>query len=198
MRLYTPVRALPLAVLVCLVAGGCGFRVPLPPVELTVGPTARVDFGPGPGTPGGAPLNNAELPLPAICLLPSEADLDALVREAVGDFLADLVRVERVGIARLSATADAGSFDSLTRVAVRLRVDGPGGGRIPVGEVRDLEGLGQAFTIVPEAPVDLLPLLQATAPGCVIPELALDGRVPRQPTSFRSTIQIVVESSAGF
>ena len=66
-------RFLRLGLVCCalLAAAGCGgLRVPLPAVEIDIGPSEVVEFGPAPGVPGGSPLNAARLELEANCCCP--------------------------------------------------------------------------------------------------------------------------------
>lgn len=185
--------------LVCctfLAAAGCGgFRVPLPAVDIEIGPSAVVEFGPAPGVPGGAPLNAARLELEANCVLPTEDEMRALLVESVGGLLAGFVRIERIDFAGMTTTAESGAFNTLSRVALFLQTDT--GLSVSLGESASMEGLGESFTIAPDLPVDLLPLLQAADGGCVTPVLEVDGRVPRTPVSFRNTLTVLVQASAG-
>lgn len=135
---------------------------------------------------------SADVVLGAFCDLFDEEDLDAMVRAAAGDLIADLVVITRVELESVDITATAGDFAAYTDAELRMTVVNPVEAPLSLGTARNSEGLGSAFGLTREIPVDLLNELEDGQ--CGVPTLHLDGGGLLQPgdTTFNAGVSVLV------
>lgn len=120
-----------------------------------------------------AASGSADVSLGAICGLFNDAELDAMVREAAGPLIPDLVTVTRVMLVSTDVQATEGNFDPFETAVLDLTIEGSGGETLLLGTAANNEGLGTAFSLRLNSPVDLLNDLEADE--CGSPTLHLDG-----------------------
>lgn len=184
-------------ILMLAILCGCGGLVPtLPPVQYTVRPAGSISFGPSSGLPGGTPLNDQPISLQASCVLPSELDLIDFIRRTAGDTIAGFVDLSRVEFTQLDVRASQGTFNSLTRVTLSLASDKV----IPLanltlGQIASEDGLGYAFVLLADSPVDLLPFLTEIEGDCASLVIQVTGRVPREDVVFNTEISLTVHGT---
>lgn len=146
---------------------GCaGF--PLPPIPVEIVLVENVEI------PALAAIaGSADVSLGVVCDLFTPESLDAMVREAAGDRIGDLVSITRVDLVATDITATGGDFDPFETATLDLVIEGSGGEAFILGTAANNEGLGTEFSLTLDNPVDLLNDLEEDA--CGSPELHLDG-----------------------
>lgn len=181
-------RAAAPAMLAALLPGCAG--TPLPPVTVTLDVVQGVEIPAVIVATG-----SADVPLAPICGLFDEEDLDAMVREAAGDLIADFVIVTGVDLEATHIDAVEGTFAPFTDAALSLTILEPGGETLLLGDAADGNGLGTAFDMTKTPPVDLLNDLDADQ--CSSPTLHLDGGAPLEPRDItfdvRATVVVSLE-----
>tara|TARA_R110001592_G_scaffold308236_2_gene582248 strand:+ start:609 stop:1205 length:597 start_codon:yes stop_codon:yes gene_type:complete len=138
------------------------------PIEVTIELVRNVEISATDAATGSAEVN-----LPAFCDLFSPEQLDALIRNAAGDLIADLVTITGVELKSTEIVATEGTFDPFDTATLRLTVLEPGAEPLLLGAAADNNGLGTSFSLTQETPVDLLNDLKDGQ--CGIPTLSLDG-----------------------
>jgi len=124
----------------------------------------------------------------AFCDLFSEEELDALIRQFGGDLVADIVDITGVELTKVTVSATSGNFDTFTSSDLGLIFlgDDP----LPLGEASDSQGLGGAFDLTQDVPVDLLNDLEDG--DCGAPTLHFEGDQPEGDITFNTTATLKV------
>lgn len=120
-----------------------------------------------------AASGSADVSLGTICGLFNDAELEAMVREAAGPLIPDLLTVTRVTLVSTDIQATEGNFDPFETAVLDLTVEGSGGETLLLGTAANNNGLGTAFSLRLNSPVDLLNDLEEDE--CGSPTLHLDG-----------------------
>jgi hypothetical protein len=126
-----------------------------------------------------------------VCGLFNEEELEALVRAAAGDLIADLAVITRVDLKSTDITATAGNFDPFETAELDIDVDGSDDPLI-LGTAADNDGLGTEFSLTLDEPVDLLNDLNEDQ--CATPVLHLDGAgfLEAEAITFDVTVTLLV------
>jgi len=128
-----------------------------------------------------------EMPIPAVpmCTLPDRADLDEMIRQAVGGVVAGMIKLEKLELLEVNIIATSGDFNSLDWLSMYYQpkpVLGIGQPVVELGETYSETGLGTAVTLIPDEPVDFLQLIDEIAAnpaeGCPKFGVRLNGVVP--------------------
>lgn len=127
--------------------------------------------------------------LSVFCDLLSEEDLDAMIRQHAGDLIADLVDITKVELHHVTVDAIGGNFDSFTNSDLSL-VFLPPTAPVLLGEAEDANGLGEAFELSLEEPVDLLNDFDDG--DCGVPTLHLEGDQPEDDIAFDTSVTLLV------
>ena len=165
---------------------GCaGF--PLPPVPVEVVLIENVEI-----SALAAIAGSANVSLGVVCDLFTPEELDAMVREAAGDLIGDLVTITRVDLAATEITATEGNFEPFETATLDLVIEGSGGEALIVGTAVENEGLGTEFSLTLDNPVDLLNDLEEDE--CGSPVLHLDGAgfLEAESITFDVTVRLMV------
>lgn len=165
---------------------GCnGFE--LPPVPVTLPLAQNVEFSGATAVAGAA-----EVPLSFFCALFNEEELDAMVREAAGDLIADLVTITRVELAATVITATEGDFAPFTDSTLTLSLLELGAPPLVLGTASANDGLGGVFSLTKGSPVDLLNDLEEGQ--CGIATLRLEGADLLEPddATFDVSVELLV------
>ncbi len=165
---------------------GCdGFAFPGIPVELPLAQGVELSAV-------SAAAGSVELPLAFFCDLFNEEELDAMLRAAAGDRIADLLTITRVELDAAEITATEGSFEPFTRSTLVLHLLDVGSAPLTLGAAADDSGLGVAFALTRERPVDLLNDLEDGQ--CGVPTLRLEGASPLEPedVTFDVGVRVLV------
>lgn len=120
-----------------------------------------------------AASGSADVSLGEVCGLFNDDELDAMVRAAAGDLIADLTTITRVELRSTEITATEGDFDPFETAVLDLTIEGSGGETLLLGTAANNDGLGTAFSLRLNSPVDLLNDLEEDE--CGSPTLHLDG-----------------------
>lgn len=182
-RIFPLWAALP-AIALCL--GGCT-GTPLPPVEVTLPVTMDVTIPAASMATG-----SVDVSLGAFCGLFNQEDLDARVREAAGDLIADLVTVTSVELASTNIVATDGTFAPFTSARLTLTILELGGETLLLGAAANNAGLGTEFFLTQDTPVDLLNDLEEDQ--CGSPTLHLEGAAILEPRdiTFDASVTVLV------
>jgi len=140
----------------------------LPPIEVNIALAQNIQI-----SAASAIAGSADVTVGAFCDLFSEEQLDALVRAAAGDLIADLVTFTSVELAAVTITATEGTFAPFTTATLTLTILEAGAEPLLLGAAADNSGLGTSFVLTQDTPVDLLNDLEDGQ--CGIPTLSLDG-----------------------
>jgi hypothetical protein len=171
---------------------GCnGFALPPVPVEL---PLAQdVEFSGATAVAGAV-----EVPLTFFCALFNEEELDAMVREAAGDLIADLVTITRVELAATVITATEGNFAPFTDSTLTLSLLELGAPPLVLGTASANEGLGGLFSLTRGTPIDLLNDLDEGQ--CGLATLRLEGAdlLEPQDATFNVSVELMVFAELSF
>jgi hypothetical protein len=138
-----------------------------------------------------AASGEVDVPLGEVCGLFNEEELEALVRAAAGDLIADLTTITRIDLKSTDVSATAGNFNPFETAELDIDVDGSDDPLI-LGTAVDNDGLGTAFSLTLDDPVDLLNDL--TEDQCATPVLHLDGAgfLEAEAINFDVTVKLVV------
>lgn len=138
-----------------------------------------------------AASGQADVALGEVCGLFNEEELEALVRAAAGNLIADLAVITRVDLESTDITATAGNFDPFETAELDIDVDGSDDPLI-LGTAADNDGLGTEFSLTLENPVDLLNDLNEDQ--CATPVLHLDGAgfLEAEAITFDVTVTLMV------
>lgn len=138
-----------------------------------------------------AASGQADVALGEVCGLFNEEELDALVRAAAGNLIADLAVITRVDLKSTDVTATAGNFDPFETAELDIDVDGSDDPLI-LGTAADNDGLGTEFSLTLDEPVDLLNDLNEDQ--CATPVLHLDGAgfLEAEAIAFDVTVTVLV------
>ena len=190
-RRYFTVRAVAMLVLTSVALVGCGGGcIQIPPVDFTV--TLMEDVS----VPGLGPLawiatvQNQEIPLPETCDLPDVGDYRQELVDAVGEFLAGLITIDRVDLTKVVFAASEGDFHTLTRLRMVLVV---GAAEYDLGTADSASGLGSRFELVPPAAIDLMEVLDGVS--CISAVLFVDGSPPETSLTFDVDAELEVTAS---
>ena len=124
----------------------------------------------------------------AFCDLVNKEDLDALIRQFGGDLIADLVEITRVELDGVTITATSGNFDTFTSSDISLVF--LAADPLQLGIADDAQGLGSAFELTQDEPVDLLNDLEDGE--CGAPTLHLEGEAPAADITFSTDARLKV------
>jgi hypothetical protein len=173
------------AVATALMPGCNGFE--LPPVPVTLPLAQNVEFSGATAVAGAV-----EVPLSFFCALFNEEELDAMVREAAGDLIADLVTITRVELAATVITATEGDFAPFTDSTLTLSLLELGAPPLVLGTAAANDGLGGLFSLTKVTPVDLLNDLEEGQ--CGIATLRLAGADLLEPgdATFDVSVELLV------
>lgn len=180
------ITALALGAVAAVLMSGCnGFA--LPPVPVTLPLAQDVEFS---GTT--AVAGAVEVPLTFFCALFNEEELDAMVREAAGDLIADLVTITRVELAATVITATEGDFAPFTDSTLTLTLLDLGAPPLVLGTASANQGLGGLFSLTRGTPVDLLNDLEEGQ--CGLATLRLEGADLLEPgdATFDVSVELLV------
>ncbi len=138
-----------------------------------------------------AASGEADVALGEVCGLFNEEELEAMVRAAAGNLIADLTDITRVDLKSTDITATEGSFDPFETAELDIDVDGADDPLI-LGTAADNDGLGTEFSLTLENPVDLLNDLSEDQ--CNTPVLHLDGAgfLEAEAITFDVTVTVMV------
>lgn len=170
---------------------GCaGF--PLPPIPVEVVLTENVEI-----SALAAIAGSADVSLGVVCDLFTPEELDAMVREAAGDLIGDLVTITRVDLVATDITATEGNFEPFETATLDLLIEGSGGEALILGTAANNEGLGTEFSLTLDNPVDLLNDLEEDE--CGSPELHLDGAgfLEAEAITFDVAVRLLVYTEVG-
>src|SRR5690606_24979515 len=103
-----------------------------------------------------AGTGSADVPLGIFCGLFNAEDLDAMVREAAGDAIADLVVITKVELTSTNIMATDGTFAPFTTSTFTLTRLDLSGETLLLGAAANNDGLGTSFLLTQDSPVDLL------------------------------------------
>lgn len=187
-----PTRPLPtrlfllalLLVLPTLQLSGCN-GIALPPIPVTLNLLSDVDVSGAAAADG-----SAEVTLGAFCDLFTEEDLDAMVRAAAGDLIADLVTITSVELASTNLMATSGTFQPFSTAELTLTVLEPGADSLLLGAAADNAGLGTMVSLTQNNPVDLLNDLEDGQ--CGVPTLRLAGASALEPGDIQFDVSVSV------
>lgn len=163
---------------------GCN-GIALPPIPVTLNLISNVDVSAASGSTGSADVN-----LGAFCDLFTEEDLDAMVRAAAGDLIADLVTITSVELASTNLTATEGTFQPFTTAELTLTILEPGADALLLGAAADNDGLGTMVSLTQNNPVDLLNDFEDGQ--CGVPTLRLAGANALEPGDIRFDVSVSV------
>jgi len=184
------VPAAALSILALASLSGCnGFRLPPIPVALPL--AQNVEFS---GATAGA--GTVEVPLTFFCALFNEEELDAMVRAAAGDLIADRVTITRVELAATVIAATEGDFASFTDSTLTLTLLELGAPPLVLGTAKADDGLGDLFSLTKGTPVDLLNDLEEGQ--CGIATLRLEGADLLEPEDATFDISVELRVFAEF
>lgn len=169
---------------------GCA-GAPLPPVTVTLLLAEDVEI-PAASLVAGS----AQVTLGAFCGLFNREDLDAMVRAAAGDLIADLVEVTRVELTSTEIVATDGTFQPFTSAMLTLTILELGGETLLLGAVADGGGLGVAPSLLGDPPVDLLNDLEEDQ--CGSPTLHLEGADILEPGGITFDVSVTVTVFTAF
>lgn len=165
---------------------GCaGFPLPPIPVEFVLVENVEI--------PALAAIaGSADVSLGVICDLFTPQELNTMVREAAGDLIGDHLTITRVDLEATDITATDGNFDPFETATLDLVIEDSGGEALILGTAANNEGLGTAFSLTLENPVDLLNDLEEGE--CGSPELHLDGAgfLEAESVTFDVTVRLMV------
>lgn len=178
-----PLLAL-LLTLFSLPLSGCN-GIALPPIPVTLNLLSDVEVSAAAAAGGSAEVN-----LGAFCDLFTEEDLDAMVRAAAGDLIADLVTITSVELASTNLMATAGTFQPFTTAELTLTVLEPGADALLLGAAADNAGLGTMISLTQNNPVDLLNDLEDGQ--CGVPTLRLAGANALESGDIRFDVSVSV------
>ncbi len=168
-----------IAVLIATQLSGCG-GIPLPPFAITI------DLAGGTITPTEVGVSGeVTVPIGAFCDLLDADSLDATIRQAAGDLVADLVTITAVELQSVQVSASAGNFSTFTAVSLTLDGTPP----LPLGAAADTNGLGTSFTLEQETPVDLIGDLDGQ---CGVANALLVGSTPAEDITYTTTATVLV------
>jgi len=176
-----------------LLSGCFGEKIGLPPVTVTMPVVQGIQFGPSSGLTPGRTLNGYTLVDGLTCNLPTEDDVMAEVRRQAGGTIAGMISLERVEVNRVTLTASAGDFSSLTGLFLGFVTVGLGGVTpVPLGIAANPQGFGATVNVLPLGSVDLLPILKQPAPTCGAAVVTVVGEAPQTDTTLDVSMQVTV------
>ncbi len=157
MKLRHVVRFTKHFALVALLTGLAGTQlsacngIPLPPIPVTVSLLVDANIATNAGLDGATQVN-----LGAFCDLFTEEDLNAMIRAAAGDLIADIATLTSVELAATNIMVTTGTFDPFTTAELTVDITGSSADPLLLGTAADNDGLGTSFTLTQNTPVDLL------------------------------------------
>lgn len=157
--------------------------VQLPPIPVTLEVAQEVQVSALAASSG-----SANVELDAICELFNDAELDAMVREAAGNLIADMTTVTSVTLASTDVTATEGDFVPFTTASLDLMILEPGNETLLLGTAANNDGLGDRFLLTLDMPVDLLNDLEEN--DCGSPMLHLEGADPFEAEAVTFTVSV--------
>jgi len=139
----------------------------------------------GQADPGDVLTPDMDIPAVPICTLPDSDDLDEMVRDAVGGFVAGMLDVERLELVDITIRATENDFNTLTDLSMYYEpkpILGVVQRAVDLGETSSESGLGSIITLQPPEPVDFLHLIENNeanpAPDCPKFDVRMRGTVP--------------------
>lgn len=165
--------------------GGC-YQPPPVKINVTLLNNATI-----PGLPLGELFEEDHIfDLPRICNLPSLSAVENFIRAALGNTIADRVKIEKVEVGRVTFAAKSGSFSTLRSLSMAFIANG---NTYVLGQATNADGLGAGFDLIPEQPVDLLNIFFVEgSDGCINAQVGLIGGVPTETLVFDVTAELIV------
>ncbi len=186
-------------ILAALLGTGCSQSVTVP-INLVDGFTIPNLGGIVAGQPIPDDLNIPSLPVCAS--MPSRAELENLLADAVGPLFAKLVHIESVSLVQTTLTATAGSLADITYFGMYWQpspVAGVAQPQVDLGYKSDTNGLQSPLELIPSSPVDFLTLVdnESGNPEGECPSLGVTirGRVPEPEDMPAISMQIKIKIS---
>ena len=141
--------------------------------------------GYGGADPGDVITPDMDIPSVPVCTMPDRDDVDEMVREEVGGFVAGMLEVERLELVDIMIEATESDFNSLTELSIYYEpkpILGVAQPAVELGEISSESGLGSTITLQPGDPVDFLDLIEDNeanpAPDCPKFDVRMRGIVP--------------------
>jgi hypothetical protein len=113
--------------------------------------------------PGDPITPDMDIPPVPVCTLPDSDGVDAMIQDAVGDFVGGMVEMERLELLDVTIRATQGDFNSITELSMYYEpkpVLGVAQPVIELGEASSSGGLGSTITLEPPDSVDFLELIE--------------------------------------
>lgn len=133
----------------------------------------------------------------ALCQLVTEDEVNAMLRDQVGEVVASLLRVTELDVREITIEAYSGDFSGLRQIAVYyLPVADDSGGEEPIllGEAQSLVGFSSVITLTPPDSVDLLPIIRDhednSGDKCPSLIISVTGYTPDSPIEWNATITV--------
>jgi hypothetical protein len=147
------------------------------------------------GTAVPLPLVDAPVPLGGTCNLPSEEDLQAMIRAEVPSFLADWVTLESAELESVTfstAAGSAGNFSTLNEMTLdivffnanEVAID-----RFTLSSAMNPDGFGERLVLGIAPPADLLAILRE-APDCAGVAVTVSGSTPSEDITFDVSVRV--------
>ena len=180
-------------------AASCSRKIPVT-VTVPISLGSGFEFGDFGGAPGGTEIPGIATLFVSLCSLPTPEDIDATIRDSLGDVLGDLIEVQSLELQSLTLEATEGDFTSLrtlTLLWLPKPVNDVDQDPVELGAADSDTGFGVDLELDgPADAVDLLVLLEndANNPAAGCPELIVEvgGYVPAEPITFDVTASVRV------
>lgn len=188
-----------LTVLTTIGLSGClGGCTDIPPIEIPITiaenitlPQALIDLG------AGVPFDDFEImdSFPPYCDLPTQDEIDQMVEDAVGAYIAGLVHLDSVIIKEVRFEASVGNFSAIDNLALDIRVNGED---VNLGSGGYSAQEPTVISLTVAEPPNLIDLLFGEdTENCVQPIAHITGEVPAQNITFTVKMTLEVEVSVG-
>jgi hypothetical protein len=175
-----------------LMLAGCS----LPPITKTFSVAENQTLG---ALSVSLPLLDIPLIAYATPNLPDRGDLQAVVEQSIGSWLARFVSVDSAELSSIFVDVSddsPGSFSSITKVKLRLYLLDAGNIQlqtIPIGSAQRLEGFGKKIDIAVNPPVDLVGLLSANADYAAV-SIQASGKSPAEDVVFSVSATVKIRA----
>ncbi|MCX5771664.1 MAG: hypothetical protein NTZ09_15530 [Candidatus Hydrogenedentes bacterium] len=154
----------------------------------------------GDANPGDILTPDTDIPPVPICTMPDSEEVDEMVRDAVGGFVAGLLDVERLELLDIKIETVENDFNTLTALSMFYEpkpVLGVAQPAVDLGEAGSETGLGTTITLEPPQPVDFLELIEDNEsnpwPDCPTLDVQMTGTVPAMSPRWDVSVRLRME-----
>jgi len=165
---------------------GCP-RVEFPPIAVELDVVMNVEVPALASSTG-----SASIALDEFCGLFNAAELEALIRAAAGGAIGSDVGISRVLLASTDIVATDGDFGPFDTAVLDVMVNNSGGNTLLLGTAESNDGLGTAFSLTLEDPVDLRNDLRADQCGGATLHLTGAGILEAGSITFDASVTLLV------